>query len=154
MSAKIVHKNPHALTDLMWYMNDATKRIAAVGFPASAQNAYPDGTPVAAVAAQNIFGDPGQNIPARDFMSQARPAIAQHQQKVAEKYSIAKNQANTLLAALGEMAVSDIKSAIINGSYEPLAEYTLEKRLERGNKSQKPLIDTAHMIGSVNDDCL
>jgi hypothetical protein len=141
-------KHPNALKEIYETMQAAGTRVVAVGYPIGLAQAYPDGTPVAEVAAQNVFGDPPK-IPARDFMSQARPDMIRHQREVAEKNSVVLGQTNTLLAALGEYAVGDIKRAIINGSYAPLADATIEARKEKGNKSTKPLIDTHHMIDST-----
>jgi len=148
MTATITHTNPNALKKIYEQIGAACQRVVAVGFPSGMCQAYPDGTPVAEVAAQNVYGVPPK-IPARDFMSQARPDIARHQQEVAQKNSIVFGQVNTLLAALGELAVKDIKRAITSGSYEPLAAYTIEKRREKGNRSVKPLIETGHMLRST-----
>jgi hypothetical protein len=149
MTATITHTHPNALKKVYERINAACQRVVAVGFPAGMCQAYPDGTQVAEVAAQNVFGDPSKHIPARDFMSQARPDIVRHQQEVAQKNLTVMGQTNTLLAALGELAVKDIKKAITSGDYEPLSAYTIEKRREKGNRSVKPLIDTHHMIDSV-----
>lgn len=152
MTATIKHTNPKALRSIYERMKTAGSRVVAVGYPAGYAQAYPDGTPVAEVAAQNVFGDPGMNIPARDFMSQARPGMMKWQKTISEKVNeqpLVTTQIEALLNTLGEKAVVAIKDAIINGTYKPLSEYTLEKRLERGNASDTPLIDTSHMIRST-----
>ena len=147
--ATIKRKNPNVIHKIYEQMKVDCQRIVAVGFPEGKAQAYPDGTPVASVAATQVYGDPGAHIPARDFMAAARPAIIKHQQKVAEKYHAMNGFENILLASLGEYAVADIKNGIKRTNDPPLSEYTLEKRREKGNMDDKPLIDTHHMIDSV-----
>lgn len=157
MNATITHKNPGALKKVYETIQAASKRVVAVGFPRDKQNAYPDGTPVAMVAAIQVYGSPAQNIPSRDFMGQARPDMVRHQKEVAAKadgISVGQVELDALLTALGEFAVDDIKTTIKKGAYEPLKERTMAARdrkqgMKEGAGDYTPLIDTHHMIDSV-----
>lgn len=115
----------------------------SVGFMDGAT--YPDGTPVAAVAFWNEYGN-GRGSPPRPFF---RDMIAKESPTWAAK--MARGAANSdydgaqVLALMGE----DIKGALqqsINDFQTPgLAQSTID---EKG--FAKPLIDTSHMINSIS----
>ena len=118
---------------------------------------YADGTPVATVAAQNEFGNPAKNIPSRPFF---RHAIKANKQKWAEtagrliesaiEGQISESQA---LDQLGAMIAGDIQESILDGDFEPLKKSTLVARQSRKRTpgvANKPLIDTGHMMRSVD----
>jgi len=67
--------NPNALNDLAKTLQPGVVRI---GWFPSARYDDEKNTPVAAIAAQNEYGNPSKNIPARPFI---RPAIAHNQNK-------------------------------------------------------------------------
>lgn len=133
-------------------LQDALAAIAAqmgggqvrVGFMAGAT--YPDGTSVAAVAAQNEYGNPANNQPPRPFF---RRMIAKESPTWADKMARLAASTNydgpTVLALMGE----DVKGALqqnINEFREPkLADSTV-----RSKGFDKPLIHTSHMINSVD----
>ncbi|CAJ48929.1 hypothetical protein [Bordetella avium] len=131
----------------------SAKRVQ-VGFFDTAQ--YPDGTPVAYVAAIQEFGYPQGNIPARPFM---RPTVK------ARELPWAKQVAGVMMGVIkgevtaqhgfeqvGALAAGDIARAISKVSSPPLKESTLQARQSRKKTpgvSKKPLVDTGLMIQSV-----
>lgn len=110
---------------------------------------YTDGTPIAEVAAINEYGDPANHIPPRPFF---RVAIGEHEDEW--KDSIAKGlragfPVEQVLEGVGAVIANDVYLAIKAVDTPPLADFTLEKRRERGNDSIKPLQDTREMITNV-----
>lgn len=108
---------------------------------------YPDGTPVALVAAVHEFGAPAKGIPVRPFM---RTAIAQNKGKWADQLSRAIGESGTAEAALGMVGESikdDLRSSIRDGDWAPNKPRTVARK-----GFAKPLIDTAHMVNSVDHD--
>lgn len=124
-----------------------------VGFFDSAK--YPDGTPVAYVAAIQEFGNPAGNIPSRPFF---RNAISKNDgwKDLASKAMNAVVEGRMGLdQALNQMGLrmaADVKDSITDGSYEPLKQSTLDARQSRKRTqgvASKPLIDTGQMLQSV-----
>lgn len=124
-----------------------------VGFFETAK--YPDGTPIAYVAAIQEFGY--GPIPPRPFM---RPAELQNQNKwqagIAAGVKAALNGSITINAALeqvGMVAAGDVRKAIKAVTAPPLAASTIRARQSRkkGKKaaSTKPLVDTSQMLQAV-----
>ncbi len=121
-------------------------------------------TPIAAVAAQNEFGNPNQNIPARPFM---RPTIAQQEnnwRKIskdgAKEVIEGKRLIDTVFELIGRKAVGDIKTTITKIYDPPLSQATINARIEREGHSgkftkrqaltaTKPLVDTAEMVNTI-----
>ena len=122
--------------------------VAQVGFP-SGKN-YPDGTSIAQVAAQNEFGAPAKLIPARPFM---QPTIQEQKDNWSKQISggvkqvvLGRMTAFDVLFAVGDLAANDMKAKIADIYSPALSPYTIAKRLEKGNTSTKPLIDTSLML--------
>lgn len=124
-----------------------------VGFFESAT--YPDGTPVAYVAAIQEFGNPAGNIPSRPFF---RNAISQNDgwKDLATKAMNAvvegRMELNQALNQMGLKMAADVKDSITDGSYEALKQSTLDARQSRKRTqgvASKPLIDTGQMLQSV-----
>jgi len=124
-----------------------------VGFFETAK--YPDGTPIAYVAAIQEFGY--GPIPPRPFM---RPAELQNKNKwqagIAQGMKAALNGAVTIghaLEQVGMVAAGDVRKAIKAVTSPPLAESTIRARQSRkkGKKaaSAKPLVDTGQMLQAV-----
>lgn len=139
--------------DLDKILNDIKHRELQIGFFETSH--YPDGTPVAYVAAQNEFGNGA--IPPRPFM---RPAIQDNKKEWANQIGKGINAvirgAIDLDSALGQaglIAKADVEKSIEKVISPPLADSTLHARRTRKNKnknqSDKPLIDTALMRDSV-----
>jgi hypothetical protein len=133
---------------------------ARVGWFPSAVYDDEKSTPVAAVAAQNEFGNPAKNIPARPFM---RPTIAKKSKEwkaIAEKgaQAVIENQIHVtdVLDLIGQAASADIKETISRLVTPALSPRTIAARLaRRSNRKQvgsltKPLIDTGKMIVSLD----
>ena len=144
------HKNPH-INAVVQYL--ARKRVS-VGFFDTAK--YPDGTPVAYVAAIQEFGHPEGNIPARPFF---RSAIAKIKQAFVDNSRAGVLAAlegriapQAMLERLGMMGSSAVQESITDGNYEPLKQSTLDAKQSKKRTagiSSKPLIDTAQMLQSV-----
>lgn len=118
---------------------------------------YDDGTPVAYVAAQNEFGHPAANIPSRPFFRNAIKANEKKWQDVSSKLMLSviegKLSKEQALEQLGALIKGDIQEAIIDGEFEPLKQSTLYARQSRkrtAGVANKPLIDTGHMMRSVD----
>ncbi|WP_407651797.1 hypothetical protein [Bombella saccharophila] len=134
------------------YLNDVqrnatnAKRVS-VGFFRDAT--YPDGTPVATVAAVQEFGS--DRIPARSFM---RTTIAERSRQwpcAAEAALRATRcDARQALERLGAAVSNDVQQKIAAITEPPLAPSTVRQRLKKGSeRPDKPLIDTGHMAQSV-----
>ena len=107
---------------------------------------YPDGTPVAMVAAIQNYGAPAVGIPPRPFFSNV----------VADKSGGWPDGISALLQSTGfdvertlrttgEVIAGQIKDSINNGSYAPLQQSTIDRK-----GFDKPLVDTGHMVNSVD----
>lgn len=107
---------------------------------------YPDGTPVAMVAAINEFGAPSRGQPPRPFF---RRMIAEKSGEWPE--AIAKNLAATnydtklTLERVGAGIAGQLQESITNLTDPQLAASTIKKK-----GFDKPLIDTGHMLNSVS----
>lgn len=114
---------------------------------------YPNGTPVAMVAATNEYGNPANNQPPRPFF---RNAIAEHESEWMDAISRGLQKGVPLedvLAVVGEKAVGDVVQSIATLVEPDLSEVTLERRRNRKvmpNQSDKPLVDTKVMIRDVH----
>lgn len=131
------------------FLRDMSERVTnpatlRVGFLENSK--YPDGTPTAMVAAIQDFGAPKVNIPPRPFF---RNVVINGSLKWgAELANILKAvgyDATRALGLMGEMIKGEIKDSINNGSYAPLKPATVRRK-----GFDKPLIDTGHLINSVD----
>jgi hypothetical protein len=125
------------------------------GFFESAK--YANGTPVAYIAAIQEFGYPEGNIPSRPFFRNAIKANEQKWGDVAgrliESAIEGKLSESQALEQLGSMIKGDIQESIIDGDFESLKQSTLVARQSRkrtAGVANKPLIDTGHMMRSVD----
>lgn len=111
---------------------------------------YPDGTPVAMVAATNEYGNPSNNQPPRPFF---RNAIAEHESEWLDAISRGLQKGvplDDVLAVVGERAVGDVVQSISTLMDPPLSPATIASRKSKGNASTKPLVDTKVMIRDVH----
>ncbi len=111
---------------------------------------YPDGTPVAMVAAVNDLGDPARNQLPRPFF---RNAIAEHESEWADTIARGMEKGvdtETLLSVVGEQIVGDVVQSIATLIEPPIKSSTIANRRRRGNESVKPLVDTKVMIRDVH----
>lgn len=128
--------------------NSLSDKQLKVGFIDGAT--YPDGTPVAMVAATNEYGNPANNQPPRPFF---RNAISDHETEWSE--DIARGLGTGLelehvLSVVGEKIAGDIVQSISTLMDPPLSAATIASRKSKGNESTKPLVDTKVMIRDVN----
>lgn len=129
-----------------------------VGFFDTAR--YPDGTPVAYVAAIHEFGAPGQGIPPRPFM---RPAAEQNgpewnRQMAAGAAAVARGAytPQQVLDQIGGLAAGNVSEAIAAVTAPPLKEATIEAKARKyadgGAKGPgslgKPLVESGLLIQS------
>lgn len=135
-------------------------RTLRVGFLAGAT--YPDGTSVAMVAAIQNFGAPSRGIPPRPFFSNMVAKRADGWPKgIAAQLKATGNDVDKTLEITGDVIRSQLQIEIRETNAPPLAEATLGRRGYSGkpyNKKNpktygaKPLIDTGHMINSVDKE--
>lgn len=122
---------------------------------------YPDGTPVAMVAASNEFGNPAKKVPPRPFL---RPAIIANGENWKRQITGGlkmvfsdKLTVTEVLDAVGNLVAADIQKAITKVTSPALAKSTIKARL-RGEKvgnmttATNPLEDTGYMRGSVTHE--
>lgn len=152
---KVIRKNERAkaLTVAMRQLDAGLQ--CRVGFFDTAK--YPNGMPVAAVAAVHEFGYSPGGIPARPFF---RPTIAEQSPEWTRQFGRAakaiangKITAANALEQLGALAAGDVRKTIAGITSPPLKESTIAARRRRyakpGGKLDKPLVDTGILFGSV-----
>jgi len=115
-----------------------------VGFLSGAN--YPDGTPVALIASLQDFGAPAAGIPPRPFF---RNMIAAKSGEWAEAVRLNLVDTNydvdKTLARVGEGIAGQLRQSIVDTNEPPLKPATVRRK-----GFSKPLVDTAHMLQSVD----
>lgn len=115
-----------------------------VGFLSGAT--YPDGTPVALVAAVQNFGAPSRGIPPRPFFTnmvdEKSPTWGD---AMAKQMRATDNDARGALQRMGEGIKGQLQQAIRDFGGAPLAPATVKRK-----GFDKALIDTSHMLNSVD----
>jgi hypothetical protein len=115
-----------------------------VGFLAGA--IYPNGTPVALVAAIQEFGAPRAGIPPRPFFRNMIAAKSPEWGPATAALLIANDyDAAKTLKQVGEAVAGQLRQSIVDLVDPPLAPITI-----RAKGFSKPLIDTGHMLNSVD----
>lgn len=125
--------------------------VVKIGFLEGAK--YPNGTPVAEVAAKNEFGDPQNTyegrrapIPSRPFF---RNAISENKGlwpgMIATIAKVQKFDTHKVLGQMAEIIKGEIQLEILKMSDPPNSRITIEKK-----GFNKPLVETAHMLNSVD----
>lgn len=131
------------------YLLDLGRKIGAakevrVGFLEGAT--YDDGTPVAMIAAIQNFGAPSRGIPPRPFFSNMVKAKASEWGPAfAMAMQDADNNSAVALTRMGEGISGQLRQSIIDTNTPPLAPATIRRK-----GFDKPLVDTDHMLGSVD----
>lgn len=109
---------------------------------------YPDGESVPMVAAANEFGDPIMNRPPRPFF---RRMIAEKSPQWGDdigKIALAINyESSTLFQLMGECIKDQLQESIREFMAPELAQSTIDRK-----GFDKPLIETGHMLNSVDYD--
>lgn len=147
----VIEHRPGANVDMQNVIRELATKVVKVGyFPHSR---YPDGKPIAGVAAVQEFGSVKMSIPPRPTKG---PAIEKGQQKIRDGIAAATRRAfkgtQTVeqgLDQLGMVVVGDIKKEIRDLTTPELKESTLAARRRRGNTSEKPLVDSGLMLQEV-----
>jgi hypothetical protein len=129
-----------------------------VGF--LADKTYPDGTPVAMIAAIQNWGAPSVGIPARPFFSNMIKNKSKEWGPATGALLVANDyDAARTLNQVGEAVTRQLRESIVDTNSPPLAESTLRKRGVSGmvyDKTKpstfgaKPLVDTGVMLDSVD----
>jgi hypothetical protein len=114
-----------------------------VGFMSGAT--YPDGTPVAMVAAIQNYGAPAAGIPARPFFSNmVREKSPGWGESLGEVLKDNDYDSDAALKAMGLGIEDQLQQAIRDTNSPALAEATVDRK-----GFNKPLIDTGHLLNSV-----
>jgi hypothetical protein len=130
-------------------LNDIAARASSaetvkIGF--LARSTYPDGTPVALVAAIQNWGAPKAGIPPRPFFSNMIAEKSPEWPKAIADLLVANGyDAALTLAQAGEAVSGQLKQAIVDTNEPPLAPATIKRK-----GFDKPLISSSHMINSVD----
>lgn len=128
-----------ALAELAANMTPATLRV---GFLERAT--YPDGTPVGLIAAFNEFGT--SRAPPRPFF---RPMVREKSSgwptAIAANLKATKYDTGTTLRRVGEGIKGQLQDSIRSVTSPPLAQSTIKRK-----GHSKPLIDSGHMLNSVD----
>lgn len=115
-----------------------------VGFLESAT--YPDGTPVAQIAAIQNFGAPAAGIPARPFFSNMVNRDAGGWGTDMKKaLEAADYDVPRALAFMGERIAGKLREEIVATVDPKLAAQTVRRK-----GFDKPLVDTGHLLASVD----
>jgi len=122
------------------------KELLRVGFLEGAT--YPDGQSVAEVAVFNEYGVPSHNQPPRPFFRNMI-AAKEHEWAPALGMALTANDydVDKSLDLLGVGIEGQLRASIVELTSPPLAPSTVARK----GKS-KPLIDTGHMLNSVDHD--
>lgn len=109
---------------------------------------YPDGQSVPMVAAANEYGDPAMNRPPRPFfrnmIAEKSPEWPQDIAKIAEATGF---DAESMLGLMGEHIKGQLQGSIRDLMEPALSPVTIARK-----GFSKPLIETSHMLNSVDYD--
>lgn len=127
-------------------IGDAISKPATlrVGFLEGAT--YPDGTPVAMIAAIQDFGAPAVGIPPRPFFRNMIARKSPEWPEAAGALLVANNyDVQKTFGQIGEAIAGQLRQSIVDTNSPALAESTVARK-----GFSKPLVDTGHMLNSVN----
>jgi len=114
-----------------------------VGFLEKAR--YPDGTPVAMIAAINEYGAPSRGQPPRPFFrNMLHEKSAEWPVAIADLLRANNYDVGKTLEIAGAAIAGQLRQSIAELMEPPLAPSTIKKK-----GFDKPLIETSHMINSV-----
>jgi len=122
-----------------------------VGLPKGSNN-YPDGTSIIMVGTVHEFGSPSRNIPQRSYLRSTingnRKKYLGMLKKLATKITKENMSPLKALNLLGLQVKSDVQSKIRAIKQPPLKSPS-KKRIGEGKEGANPLIDTGHLIQSI-----
>lgn len=131
---------------------DRLKEIAAkaerskevkVGFVSGAT--YPDGTPVAMVAAIQNFGAPEAGIPPRPFFTlMVETKKGEWPKQLGDVLKTADFDSDLALSRMGMLISGELQQSIRDTNDPALSEATIKAK-----GFEKPLVDSGHMLNSV-----
>jgi hypothetical protein len=135
---------------LLNYLRDINRRLAPaagspevrVGFLEGAT--YPDGTPVPEVAAYNEFGT-SKSLPRPFFRRMIKAKAPTWGDDMGKLLTQTQFSATTTLGLMGERIKGQLQQSIVDLVSPPLAQATVARK-----GSAKPLVDTGHMLNSVD----
>lgn len=132
----------------------ATRKTILIGIPYD-HTARPGdvGVSNAMIGHVNEFGSPNQNIPARPHLIPGVLKVRERVTDVLKQGLIAEalGESEALdksMHAAGLIAVSSVKTTIVDRLSPALSGYTIKLRLEKGRTGDKPLIDTGQYLNS------
>jgi hypothetical protein len=135
-------KAAKAIADLVAKLGQ--NKTLRVGFLEKAK--YPDGTPVAMVAAIQDFGAPSVGIPPRPFFrNMVKNKSKEWPAAVAGLLQSTNNDLDKTLRLTGEAIKGQLQQSIIDTNAPPLKPATIKRK-----GSSKPLVDTGHMLNSID----
>ncbi len=141
MASKVLRGRKEVMATLDAAVAKLGAGTLSVGFMNGAT--YPDGTPVAAVAFWNEFGN--INAPARPFFRRMIEAEASTWGPKMTMLAKSSNyDGNVVLSLMGEDIKGALQQSINDLTSPPLAQSTIDRK-----GFSKPLIDTSHMINSI-----
>lgn len=129
---------------------------ALVGWHDTAK--YPDGTPVALVAATQEYGSVKKGIPPR---ATVRPTIAEESAEWSRLAALGikaigrgERTAEQVITALGEKAAGDVRLRITRIWEPPLADSTIAIRTRQGYKPDKPLVRSGLLLSTCTSEII
>lgn len=132
------------------YMEGMAQRLARggsyvkVGFLANAT--YPNGTPVAMVAAIHNWGAPRAGIPPRPFFTNMIAAKSPEWGPATGDLLLRNHyDAGATLRMIGEGVAGQLRQSIVDTNAPALAESTIRRK-----GFDKPLVHSGHMLNSVD----
>ena len=139
-------KFERALTELAAKV--AVPGTLRVGFLENAR--YPDGTPVAMIAAINEYGAPSRGqVPRPFFRTMIAAKQAEWPKAIAGLLKANGMDALKALDLAGAVIAGQLRQSIIDLTSPPLAPSTIRRK-----QSSKPLIETGHMLNSVDHEVM
>ena len=155
--AKVTRRDGPGKAILREAIKDLSAHRAKVGWLESAK--YPEGQPVAYVAAIQEFGYPPKGIPPRLGMratiEQRRAAWRAMAKRGASAVLVGNGTASDMLALVAEQARGDFLRTIAAVQTPPLAQSTISNRARRKASGEvtktltKPLIDTGKLFQTM-----
>jgi hypothetical protein len=130
-------------------LRDLARKVSSggtlrVGFLEGAT--YPDGKPVAMIAAIQEFGAPKAGIPPRPFFRNMIDAKSPEWPKaIAGLLKSNGMDSHKALQLAGEAIAGQLRQSIVDTNEPPLKPATIRRK-----GSEKPLVDTGHMLNSVD----